>query len=501
MDPHQKTIRLNQNDDVFIALEDLSCGTNIEGIILKNDIPAGHKGALHPISQGEYITKYGAVIGRACQDISEGEHVHSHNLVSALNEIRELKYQPGPLPSDISEASQSSAIPATFPGYLRQDGRVGIRNQLWIIPTVGCVNALTQRLAQTINSERSWTGSQAALALTHPYGCSQQGNDHATTRRILTRLATHPNAGGVLIVSLGCENNTLDEFLQEMVPFDESRVRSIVVQNVGDEYEESMRLLRELADRMEEDQRVPCPVNQLAIGLKCGGSDAFSGITANPLVGIASEDMALSGIHLVMGEVPEMFGGEAVLLNRGANAEIFHKGLAMIDSYKQYFIEHGCPPESNPSPGNKAGGITTLEEKSLGCIRKAGNTPVQAILDMGEPCLQSGLNLLRGPGNDAIAMTLLAASGVHIILFTTGRGTPLGSIIPTIKISSRTALAENKPHWIDFDAGRIISNNESMQKASLHLETLIMQVAEGHATRNETHDCREISLYKEGVIL
>ncbi len=495
----RKAIRLSIRDNVFIAVVPLHAGDIVEGISVLEDIPAAHKGALCDIQQGEIVYKYGAPIGKATRQIHAGEHVHIHNLSSMLGS------QSHDCLADISIENISippvGAFPKYFQGYRRWNGEVGIRNQLWIIPTVGCVNSLSRRLAQCINQERNWAEEQASVALEHPYGCSQQGTDHVTTRKILARLALHPNAGGVLIVSLGCENNTLEGMLKEMEPFDPDRVKWLVVQQVQDEYKEGMKFLRVLADQIEQDQRVDCPVESLKIGLKCGGSDAFSGITANPVVGMASDMMNAAGIRLLMGEVPEMFGGEHVLLSQSCDPDILARGREMILSYKDYFINRGCPPDANPSPGNKAGGITTLEEKSLGCVRKAGRVPIRAILEMAEPCVQSGLSLVRSPGNDAVAVTLLAAAGAQLILFTTGRGTPLGSVVPTLKISSTSQLAMRKPHWIDFDAGAFLSDNYPMNLVAQRLVECIFQIIQGVPAKNEQNDDRNIAIFKDGITL
>lgn len=482
-------------DNVFMTLQPVGKGDVIGGMQVRDDIPAGHKVAAVDISGGCPILKYGVSIGVATEDILAGSYVHTHNMESAIQLGEGYAYDPQ------TELCCTAIDETGFMGYKRSHGGVGIRNQLWIIPTVGCINALAQRLARDINCELTLDGDHEALALTHPFGCSQQGGDHALTRKLLARLARHPNAGGILILSLGCENNTLPEFLQELGEYPRARLRSLTVQAVSDEYELGMEALRSLAEKTLQDARVRCPWSDLIVGLKCGGSDAFSGLTANPLVGEVANLLAQKGTAFVMGEVPEMFGGEQIILNRCANKSLFLKGQSVIEAYKEYFTRQGCPLGANPSPGNKEGGITTLEEKSLGCIQKAGKVPITAILDKGEPCVTSGLSLLNGPGNDAIAITLLAAAGCQLILFTTGRGTPLGSIVPTVKIASNTPLAELKKHWIDFDAGVLVSAGYSMEELAQDLLQRVSQIVSGEQTKNELSDCREISLFKDGVIL
>lgn len=452
---------INKNDNVKVSLDN------------------GHKYALTDIAKGEKVIKYSYPIGTASKDIHEGEHIHTHNLKTALSGEQEYTYSP-------EEIEAKSEEPLTVSAYVRENGDIGIRNDVWIIPTVGCVNRIANRLAQK-------TG---AFAFTHPYGCSQLGDDQLHTQQILCGLIKHPNAGGVLVLGLGCENNNIAELKKILGNYDEERVKFLNCQDCNDEIAEGVNIIHELKQQAEKDKRANVPILKLKIGLKCGGSDGLSGITANPLVGRITDKITAMGGTCVLTEVPEMFGAEQLLMNRCADEKVFSKAVSMINGYKKYFISHNQPVSENPSPGNKEGGITTLEEKSLGCIQKGGKAPITAVLDYGDFAETAGLNLLNGPGNDIVAITNLTAVGCHMILFTTGRGTPLGAPVPTIKISTNTSLAERKSKWIDFDAGKCLEQN-----CDDGLLTLIMETANGKETKNEENGYREIAIFKDGVTL
>lgn len=439
----------------------------------------GHKYALAAIPAGQPVIKYGLPIGRAAAAIAAGEHVHTHNLVTALAGELEYAYTPGFTPVAVRSTRH-------FAGYLRPDGGVGIRNDLWVIPTVGCVNRLAEQLAQAVGG----------FALTHPYGCSQLGEDHETTAKILAALAKNPNAGGVLAVGLGCENNTLDSFKARFNDLDTRNIRFLSAQDEPDEFAAGLRLLAELKAHLPE--RTIQPASKLVVGLKCGGSDGFSGLTANPVIGRFSDRLVAEGGATVLTEVPEMFGAETLLLNRCVSRQVFDKCAAMINDFKAYYLRHGQPVGENPSPGNKAGGITTLEEKSLGCVQKGGSAPVADVLGYGERVCRPGLQLLCGPGNDPVAATALAAAGCQLILFSTGRGTPFGTVVPTVKIASNSALAAKKPHWIDFDAGRPVD----LDTQARELTDYVLKLASGEiAARNEIAGDRAIAIFKDGVTL
>lgn len=440
----------------------------------------GHKYAIRPIANGENVIKYGMPIGHATCDIAVGDHVHVHNVVTNLGEQLEYEYVPVP------EATQVPHIPEnveTFLGYRRRDGRVGVRNDIWIVPTVGCVNALSERLASACGG----------VALTHPYGCSQLGEDHETTANLLAALCRHPNAGGVLVIGLGCENNTLESFRAriEKAGMPEN-IRFLKAQDEGDEYERGLELIKEL-ELARICERTEIPVSELIVGLKCGGSDGFSGLTANPLVGRFSDWLIGRGGSTVLTEVPEMFGAETLLMNRCKDRETFDKCVKMINGFKAYYESHNQVCYENPSPGNKAGGITTLEDKSLGCVQKGGSSRVVDVLGYGEQVKEKGLTLLTGPGNDLVASTVLAAAGCHIILFTTGRGTPFGTVVPTIKISTNDALAKAKPAWVDWNA---MSNPDVEAFARK-----VISVASGELAANERNLDRHIAIFKDGVTL
>ena len=445
------------------------------------DLESGHKYALRDIRCGENVIKYGNPIGGATADIKCGEWVHTHNTSTNLS---------GALQYEFSGDFKSAIVPReekTFLGYKREDGSVGVRNEIWIINTVGCVNKVAKRLAEL-------TG---AYHFEHPYGCSQLGDDHKATQRILAALVNHPNAAGVLVLGLGCENNNIEEFKRALGDYNEKRVRFLNVQDVGDEIEEGVKLINDLKEYRDSFVRVEIPISELTVGLKCGGSDGLSGITANPLVGRFSDRLIAHGGSCILTEVPEMFGAEHLLMERSASREVFDKNVRMINGFKDYFTSHGQTVYENPSPGNKAGGITTLEEKSLGCVQKGGTAEVVDVLGYGECVKEKGLSLLDGPGNDIVAITNLAAAGAQIILFTTGRGTPLGGPVPTVKISTNKDLAERKRNWIDFDASPVLDGRD----LDGELFEYVISVAEGTETKNEINGYREIAIFKNGITL
>lgn len=442
---------------------------------VKVNIENGHKYAVCDINKGESVIKYGYPIGTAKDNIKTGEHIHTHNLSTALSGEKDYTYLS-------FEYEQNKTGSVTISAYQRKNGDIGIRNDIWIIPAVGCVNGIANKLAEK-------TG---AFAFTHPYGCSQLGDDLLVTQKILCGLINHPNAGGVLVLGLGCENNNINELKTVLDEYDAEKIKFLNAQDCNDEIAEGVKIILELQKQSEKDTRVDVPISKLKIGLKCGGSDGLSGITANPLVGRITDRITSMGGIAVLTEVPEMFGAEQILMNRCVNENVFNDTVRLINNYKKYFISHNQPVSENPSPGNKAGGITTLEEKSLGCVQKGGKAPVTAVLDYGDIAKTSGLNLLNGPGNDMVAVTNLTAAGCHLILFTTGRGTPLGAPVPTIKVSTNSRVAKKKSSWIDFDA-------QSMCEADLF--SLIINTANGGKTKNELSGYREIAIFKDGVTL
>ncbi len=485
-------LQIHPTDNVAVALMDLQPGFQAGNVVLKEAVGRGHKFAIANISAGEMVRKYGAPIGHATQDIAAGMLVHTHNLKTNLDGTEVYTYLPK-LP-----AEEKSPVIPEFMGYRRSDGNVGIRNELWIIPTVGCVNKTAELLAKRYQTAaENVTGP---YAFTHPYGCSQLGEDHATTRAILANLVHHPNAAGVLVVALGCENNTLEDFKKEIGDIDPDKVRYMTVQQESDEIAKGMELLAELEKNAVRYQREPIPVSELRVGLKCGGSDGLSGITANPLVGAFSDKLIACGGTSVLTEVPEMFGAETLLMERCRDKEVFDRCVEMVNGFKDYFISHGQVVYENPSPGNKAGGISTLEEKSLGCTQKGGTSVVTDVQKYTGRLSQKGLNLTAGPGNDMVAVTALTAAGAHLILFTTGRGTPLGAPAPTVKIATNTALAEFKANWIDFNAGTLVEG-ESMASAADRLFRKVIQIANGEETQSEKYGYREIAIFKDGVTL
>ena len=441
----------------------------------------GHKYAIRPIKKGENVIKYGNPIGHATEDIAVGDHVHTHNVATNLSDNLTYTYEPGDLTFPIADRGR------TFMGYLRKNGDVGIRNEIWIINTVGCVNKTAERLAKL-------TG---AYAFPHPFGCSQLGDDQTVTQQILRGLVNHPNAAGVLVLGLGCENNNIDFFKEILGEYDPERVKFLVCQEAEDEIEAGVALIKELKAYAARFTPVELPVSRLRVGLKCGGSDGYSGITANPLVGRFSDLLISQGGSCILSEVPEMFGAEHLLMQRAENREVFEKTVSLINDFKDYYKRHNQVVYENPSPGNKKGGITTLEEKSLGCVQKAGSAPVVDVLDYGDTIQKNGLSLLNGPGNDIIAVTNLAAAGAHLILFTTGRGTPLGGPVPTVKVATNHYLATHKANWMDFDASPVLEGKD----IDGEFFDYVLRVASGEETKNEQQGYREISIFKSGVTL
>lgn len=493
-----KYLKINKADNVAVAIVALKAGETISvdgiDICLNEDIPAGHKFALKDFEQGEDVIKYGYPIGHTCKAQKQGDWMNECNIKTNLSGLLEYTYNPIDASLDIPQQG------LTFKGYRRKNGDVGIRNEIWIVPTVGCVNGIAGRLAESLRQETGCRGVDAIVAYPHNYGCSQLGDDHENTKKILRDIVLHANAGGVLVVGLGCENNQPDVFREFIGQYDEDRVKFMVVQKVGDEYEEGMKLLRELYSRASQDERTDIPLSELRVGLKCGGSDGFSGITANPLLGLFSDFLVAQGGTSVLTEVPEMFGAETILMNRCRTKELFEQTVKLINDFKEYFLSHGEPVGENPSPGNKAGGISTLEDKALGCTQKCGKSYVEGVLPYGERLKVKGLNLLSAPGNDLVAATALASCGCHMVLFTTGRGTPFGTYVPTVKISTNTDLAERKPQWIDFNAG-VIVEDEPIEETCRRFIDFIIKVASGEFVNNEKKGYKEIAIFKTGVTL
>lgn len=493
-----KYIQINPLDNVAVALENLNPGdilqVNGRSVCVAEEIPRGHKVALTDLSAGSEVIKYGFSIGNMTEGVKEGCLVNERNLHTSLSGLSEYEYKPCIAEIEKNECNR------TFNGFRRSNGSVGIRNEMWIVPTVGCVNGIAERLASAMREETKCEGIDAIVAYTHNYGCSQLGDDHENTRNILRNLVKHPNAGAVLVVGLGCENNQPSVFKEILEDYDSSRIRFLVCQEEDDEEQRGMEMLREMYAIMRKDARTSIPLSELRIGLKCGGSDGFSGITANPLLGRFSDYLVSCGGTTVLTEVPEMFGAETILMNRCVSREVFNKTVALINNFKSYFIANKQPIYENPSPGNKAGGISTLEEKSLGCTQKSGSSAVCDVLKYGETLCEKGLNLLSAPGNDLVASTALAAAGCHIVLFTTGRGTPFGTFVPTVKVSTNSDLYNRKRQWIDFNAG-VLVEGVSMEELLNDFIDMLVSVASGEKVLNEKNDYRGIAIFKTGVTL
>jgi altronate hydrolase len=483
--------QVDPRDDVAAALRAIEAGETILGVTARQDIPMGHKIALRDLAEGQPVLKFGFPIGHATRAIVAGEHVHTHNVATSLEGSGAYLYHPA------HDPAQPGAAP-TFQGYLRADGRVGTRNEIWILPTVGCVARTSTKIAE-VSARKAAGRVDGVHAFPHPHGCSQLSEDLEGTRAVLAALASHPNAGGVLIVGLGCESNQIDRLLEGIDPQARGHIRTLTAQMAGDEVEEGVAIVEELIEQAAQTKRTTVPLSKLVLGVKCGGSDGFSGLTANPLVGRMSDAVTGSGGISVLTEIPEIFGAEQILMMRAADDQVFGEIVGLVNGFKRYFTDHGEPVSENPSPGNIAGGITTLEEKSLGAVQKAGRAVVTDVRHYGERVRKSGLTLLEAPGNDAVSSTALAAAGATAILFTTGRGTPLGFPVPTIKVATNSDLAARKPGWIDFDAGLVL--DEGMDKAADALLDTVVAIASGKETAAERNGEREIAIWKRGVTL
>lgn len=541
----QNFLKINENDNVVVALRAISAGecisTEVQGVVREvvalEEIPQGHKMAIQDIPEGGGVIKYGYAIGSVIRSVRAGEWIHTHNLKTGLGDLLEYTYEPVPEVSvtgnisrrssgseekgsqaesgseekgslaesvprveGVSQAESASAREKnTFWGFPRPDNRAGVRNEIWVIPTVGCVNSVAQAIAGKANVYVKGSVEEV-IAFSHPYGCSQMGEDQEYTRRILADLIRHPNAGGVLVLGLGCENSNIQVLKPYLGQYDESRVRFLQAQDCENEIAEGVELIKELIEQASRLRREPVSVDKLVVGLKCGGSDGLSGITANPLVGRFSDRLILEGGTTILTEVPEMFGAETILMNRCADRELFGQTVDMINDFKNYYKRHGQTIYENPSPGNKEGGISTLEDKSLGCTQKSGSAPVKGVLQYGDRVSVPGLNLLSAPGNDLVAATALAAAGAQIVLFTTGRGTPFASPVPTVKISSNSALAGKKDNWIDFNAGRMVED-KTKEELARELFDYVLEVASGRKVKAEEAGFHDMAIFKQGVTL
>ena len=507
----QTFIKIHPNDNVIVALQTIPAGTSLEvseGVSVTSlvEIPSGHKMAITDIAANTEIIKYGSSIGYAKEDIKTGDWVHVHNLKTGLGDLLEYSYEPVfdttkeiPVTDWFDNEELLATLPSTFMGFKRADGKVGVRNEIWVIPTVGCVSNVATSIAKQANTFLKGTVDEV-IAFPHPYGCSQMGDDQENSRKIIADLINHPNAGGILVLGLGCENSGIEILKSYIGDYDENRVRFLVSQECEDEIETSLELIKELMEYAGSQEREPISVDKLVIGMKCGGSDGLSGITANPLVGRFSDLLIAKGGSTILTEVPEMFGAETILMNRCANEQLFDQTVCLINDFKNYFKSHNQTIYENPSPGNKKGGISTLEDKSLGCTQKSGSSPVRGVLAYGETVKVPGLNLLSAPGNDLVASTALATSGAHIVLFTTGRGTPFASPVPTMKIATNSALANKKNNWIDFNAG-VLVENQTMDEVATNFYNYIIEVASGKKVCSEIAGFHDMAIFKQGVTL
>lgn len=494
----QDFIKINKDDNVAVALKPIAKGTtvNVAGtdVTTLEDVPQGHKFAIKPIKKGDAVIKYGFRIGYAQADVEVGGWIHTHNLRTALGELLDYTYNPEGH-KDVKPTDE-----AYFEGYMRENGKVGVRNEVWIIPTVGCVNSIARAIEATARLNKP-EGVDEVVAFTHPYGCSQTTEDQENTRTVLADLINHPNAGAVLVLGLGCENSRIEVLKNYIGEVNPDRVKFLQVQDVEDEQEAAAEIMEELMNYAAAFKREKVSAKELVIGMKCGGSDGLSGITANPTVGLFSDMLVSKGGTTILTEVPEMFGAETILMDRCANRELFDKTVCLINDFKEYFIKNGQEIYENPSPGNKDGGITTLEDKSLGCTQKSGSSLVKGVLAYGERVQNKGLNLLSAPGNDLVASTACAAAGAQIVLFTTGRGTPFASPVPTVKIATNSRLAGRKGNWIDFNAGRLVTDDVPMEQLADELFQLVLDVASGRRVKAELAGFHDLAIFKQGVTL
>lgn len=490
-------VRISPVDNVAVAVEPVAAGTQVAvgDVVVRaaDDIPRGHKMALGPLAAGAPVVKYGCTIGHAVRDIAPGEWVHERSMATDLAGEVEYRYHPRPCDLPVEE-------PATFMGFRRADGRAAVRNEVWVVPTVGCVNEVARAIAARAQGLVGGT-LDGVSALCHPYGCSQTGADHAQTKRLLAALCHHPNAAGVLVLSLGCENLTHEQFVEELGDYDPERVRFLTCQDVDDEVGEGLAVVAELASAAKDARREPIPVSELVVGLKCGGSDGLSGITANPAIGRMSDRVVAQGGTALLAEVPEMFGAESLLLDRCRDEAVFEDACRLLNGFKDYFVSHGEVVYENPSPGNRAGGITTLEDKSCGCVQKGGTAPVEGVVLYGGRVGRHGLNLLCSPGNDLVSTTALAAAGAHLVVFSTGRGTPFGCAVPTVKVASNSAVFGRKGRWFDFNAGPVAEGRESVADAGDALFERVLAVASGSPVAAEALGSPDIAIWKDGVTL
>lgn len=494
----QDFIKINKDDNVAVALKPIAKGTTVDvagsSVTMLEDIPQGHKFAIKPIKKGDAVIKYGFRIGYAQADVEVGGWIHTHNLKTALGELLDYTYNPEGH-KDVEPTEE-----AYFEGYVRENGKVGVRNEVWIIPTVGCVNSIARAIEAAARLNKP-EGVDEVVAFTHPYGCSQTTEDQENTRTVLADLINHPNAGAVLVLGLGCENSRIEVLKNYIGEVNPDRVKFLQVQDVEDEQEAAAEIMEELMNYAAAFKREKVSAKELVIGMKCGGSDGLSGITANPTVGLFSDMLVSKGGTTILTEVPEMFGAETILMDRCANRELFDKTVCLINDFKEYFIKNGQEIYENPSPGNKDGGITTLEDKSLGCTQKSGSSLVKGVLAYGERVQNKGLNLLSAPGNDLVASTACAAAGAQIVLFTTGRGTPFASPVPTVKIATNSRLAGKKGNWIDFNAGRLVTDDVPMEQLAEELFRLVLDVASGRKVKAEIAGFHDLAIFKQGVTL
>jgi altronate hydrolase len=481
---------LGSSDDVAVALKPVATGQLLSGLnfAARSDIPAGHKLALRPIGVGQPIRKFNQIIGFATQPIVPGDHVHTHNLVT------------GDFARDYAIGSEASptqllapAETATFQGILRPDGRVGTRNYVGILTTVNCSATVARRIAAHFTPDvlRAYPNVDGVVTITHGTGCgmAEHGEPADLLRRVFVGYANHPNFAGVLLLGLGCETNQIEPLITLTGP--SSSLRSSTIQEEGgtrSSVSKGIETVLELLAQANNATRTPSPASSLVVGLQCGGSDAYSGISANPALGAAVDLLIRSGGTAILSETPEIYGAEHLLTRRSSRPEVAHRLIDRIHWWEEYTARHKGSIDNNPQPGNKTGGLTTILEKSLGAISKGGTTNLNEVYLYAEPILEKGLVFMDSPGFDPVSATGQVASGANLLCFTTGRGSVFGcKPTPSLKLASNTALYNRMADDMDINCGTIIDGEQTVQEAGLKIFEEMLAVASGKPTRSEEH--------------
>jgi len=495
-------IHLHPTDNVAIARVQLGAGTELrvagQRLEVKEAISAGHKIALVAIPQGAVVLRYGQVIGRARQPIERGRHVHTHNL--AFEELHfDYEYPSGETPLPARRASP------TFLGYPREDGSVGTRNYIAVVAASNCAAHTAEMIARSFDGESLPANIDGVVAFPHGEGCGHTiGPDTAQLRRTLAGVLAHPNVSAAVILGLGCEVNQIEHYLGPNAPRT-SRLVGMTLQSSGGTRGAVTAARAEIARLMEQcsaEQRKEVPASGIVLGLNCGGSDSFSGITANPALGVCSDMLAELGATAVLAETTEIFGAEHLLVRRARNRQVAEKLLSFVQGYKQYLTRFAGSFDDNPSPGNKEGGLTNIIEKSLGAVAKAGTSPLTDAVDYAEPVHTPGFVFMNTPGYDPVSLTGLAAGGCNLIAFTTGRGSAIGfPSVPVLKIASNSHTYRRMQDNMDINAGTIADGEKSVQQVGGEIFEMLLRVASGERTRAESLGHQEFVPWRIGPVL